>query len=71
MHSNSLNLCISAPALRSTDRQLTHNDLYSLDIHKLDEREVIIEDDIKPLEESDDDSEDDSDEDGMATMDTS
>ena len=55
----------------SSDRQLTHKDLYSLDIHKLDEWEVIIEDDIKPLEESDDDSEDDSeddsDEDGMDT----
>ena len=57
----------------SSDRQLTHKDLYSLDIHKLDEWEVIIEDDIKPLEESDDDSEDDSEdeddseEDGMDT----
>ena len=57
----------------SSDRQLTHKDLYSLDIHKCDEWEVLIQDDIKPLEESEDEdeSEDDDEESEEDEMDTS
>jgi len=63
----------------ANDRQLTHKDLYALDIHKLDEWEVIIESDIKTMEwvdsessgeDSEDDDDDDSDSEGEG-MDTS
>jgi len=33
----------------SNDRQLTHKDFYSIDIHKFDEWEILIESDIKTL----------------------